>query len=69
MLPVGKYRTKGGSTMEVSGKHGGISRVEFDWLEEDACDSCTPEAYDDEGFLSWHCHRCCGGRAKLVKVL
>lgn len=33
-LPNGHYRTKAGSEMWISGKHGGISRVEFDWLEE-----------------------------------
>lgn len=68
-LPVGKYRTRAGSEMIVSGAHAGISRVEFDWVEEQACPDCTPEPYDDEGFLIWHCEGCGGGRAALAAVL
>jgi hypothetical protein len=56
-MPPGKYVTKAGSTMVICGKHGGISEVEFDWLEEDgqcnghSCLDCVVNAYDDEGFL------------------
>lgn len=39
MLPNGHYKTEHGSEMWISGKHGGISRVEFDWLDEDASPS------------------------------
>lgn len=66
MLPPGKYRTQAGSTMTISGKHGGVSEVEFDWLEEDgACLDCVPQAYDDDGYLVWYCELHEPGRAKL----
>ena len=68
-LPPGKYHTSAGSTMTISGKYGGISTVEFDWVEENACLDCVPDAYDDEGYLTWHCDICGGGRAKLTKSL
>ena len=67
-LPNGKYRTKRGSTVTISGKHGGISRVDFDWCEEDACIDCEPRAYDTDGHLVWDCEICGGGMAKLEKV-
>jgi len=67
MLPFGKYKTIAGSTMEISGKHGGISTVCFDWVEENACCDCQAEAYDDDGYLVWHCDVCGGGTAKLYK--
>lgn len=68
-LPVGKYRTDAGSTLEVSGKHGGISTVEFEWLEEPgACMDCHASAYDDEGYLVWHCDLHDGGRAKWHRI-
>jgi len=51
--------------MSISGKHGGISEVEFGWFEEDACCDCVVDAYDDDGFLVWHCDYCGGGSAKL----
>jgi len=51
--------------MVISGKHGGISEVLFDWFEEDACIECQAEAYDQDGYLVWHCDYCGGGRAKL----
>ncbi len=35
MLPNGKYRTKAGSEMQISGTHGGISRVWFDGSRND----------------------------------
>ena len=64
-LKVGKYRTEAGSTMIISGKYAGISTVEFDWLEEDACCECVPEPYEVDGDLVWHCDYCVGGRAEL----
>lgn len=64
-LPRGHYRTAAGSEMWVSGKHGGISKVEFDWLEEGGCIDCEPNAYDDEGILIWTCDECGGGSAEL----
>ena len=69
-LPVGKYRTKAGSTMEVSSKHGGISEVSFDWVEEEnACIDCQAEPYDDDGYLVWHCQNTGEyGRAKLERI-
>lgn len=51
--------------MVISGKYGGISRVDFDWLEEGACIDCVPSAYEDEGDLVWSCDICGGGRANL----
>lgn len=65
ILPIGKYKTENGSTMVVSGKYGGISEVDFDWLEEKACIDCQPEPYDDDGYLIWKCNICGGGKAKL----
>jgi hypothetical protein len=53
--------------MTISGKHGGISEVEFDWFEEDACLDCIPAPYDDDGYLVWTCPVCGGGKAKLEK--
>lgn len=69
-LPNGKYRTKAGSTLEISGKHSGIAAVEFDWLEEDnACCDCDAQAYPSPGqdgwYLVWDCDECGGGRALL----
>jgi hypothetical protein len=69
MLPPGKYRTEAGSTMTISGKHGGISEVELDWLDEDgACIDCDVIAYDDQGYLTWTCDFHEPGRAKLERV-
>ena len=64
-LPKGKYITNNGSTMTITGKHGGISEVNFNWLDEGACIDCEPEPYDEDGHLTWHCVICGGGRAKL----
>lgn len=69
MLPPGKYKTKNGSTMTISGKHGGISEVEFKWMEEHACLDCQPEAYDDDGYLVWRCDCCDGGKARLNAII
>lgn len=69
MLPPGKYKTKSGSEMVISGKHGGISRVDFDWLEEGGCLDCVPEPYDVDGMLVWSCDYCGGGAAKWEPAL
>ncbi len=68
----GKYKTANGSTVEISGKHSGISRVSFYWFEEDACVDCVVEPYPEEfgkyDFrLVWRCD-CGGGNAKLTKL-
>ena len=65
MLPNGKYKTKNGSIMTISGKYGGKAEISFDWLEENTCCDCHPEPYDDEGYLVWRCDVCGGGKAKL----
>jgi len=50
MIPAGTYQTKGGSTVTISGKHGGIVEVEFDWVEEDgACVDCVPSTSVEKG--------------------
>ena len=67
-LPNGHYRTAAGSEMWISGERGGISRVEFDWLEEAACCDCRPDAYEHDGRLTWTCDVCGGGSAELVLV-
>jgi hypothetical protein len=70
-LPNGLYRTKAGSTVEISGTHAGISRVYFDWLEEpNACIECEvnpyPELWDEGKYhLTWSCEEGCGGNAEL----
>ena len=41
---------KAGSTVELSGEHGGISRVSLDWVEEpNACIECRVDAYPHLG--------------------
>ena len=72
-LPNGLYHTKTGSTVEISGKHGGISTVNFDWLEEPhACDSCHVDPYPewdvDRWILTWGCDVCDGGFAEIYPV-
>lgn len=67
-LPNGAYETAAGSTMKISGEHGGISRVEFDWLEEGACPECQMNVYEIDGYLTWSCRECGGGRAALIKT-
>jgi len=69
-LPNGKYKTVNGSTLEISGKYGGIAKVDFDWLEEGACIDCQcepyPEKFDDGDWrLIWNCKYCGGGNARL----
>lgn len=51
--------------MTIGGPHGGISEVEFDWLEEGGCIDCVPHAYDDDGYLVWDCDQCGGGSTEL----
>lgn len=67
-LVNGYYRTAAGSTMEIGGEHGGISRVEFDWLEEGGCPECQVNPYEDDGYLTWSCDCCGGGRAILNQI-
>lgn len=67
-LKNGHYRTAAGSQMWISGEHGGISRVEFDWCEEGACPNCRASAYEYDGRLMWHCDECNGGSAELTRV-
>ena len=53
--------------MEISGLHGGRSRVEFDWVEEpDACCDCRVQPYEVDGQMVWDCDYCGGGRADLM---
>jgi len=66
-LANGSYRTPAGSTVTVSGKHGGIFTVAFDWFEEPrACDSCVVDPIPDGEYLTWACGRCGGGSAMLT---
>jgi hypothetical protein len=59
-LPNGTYRTKRGSSVTVSGQHGGVSRIDFEWIEEDnSCIECEPAIAD--GYLVWHCDEHDGG--------
>ena len=67
-LPNGHYRTAAGSEMRISGERGGISEVLFDWIEEASCADCRPEAYEQDGRLTWGCDVCDGGSAELVIV-
>jgi hypothetical protein len=72
-LQNGKYITDNGSTLEISGKYGGISKVSFDWLEEGGCVDCQCEAYpekfdENDWRLVWNCDYCEGGSAKLQLI-
>ncbi len=60
------YETEAGSTVTVSGRHGGEYDISFDWVEEAACVDCDPYVYD--GALRWSCDFCGGGSAKLRPV-
>ena len=68
----GTYATKAGSCVEISGKHFGISNVEFDWFEEDACIECDVDPYpiwNGACFtLQWNCEECGGGFAELIET-
>ena len=65
-LPNGRYVTLAGSTLEISGDHGGIARVAFDWLEEGGCFDCEAEPYPLDGRLVWRCDECGGGSAAWI---
>ena len=66
--PVG-LTTPNGSTVEISGKHKGIFKIDFDWCEEDACCDCQVDidASRETGWtrLIWGCSECRGGQAPL----
>lgn len=62
----GTYHTAAGSTLELSGEHGGRAVVEFDWLEEGGCCDCVPIPYPDHGELTWTCDECGGGHAVWI---
>lgn len=67
-MKCGMYRTNNGSTVEITGRHCGVTRVEFDWLEEGGCCDCVVEVYPDGDELCWHCDACGGGAAKLFRI-
>jgi len=67
-MKKGTYKTKGGSIVEVSGKHSGIFNIDWDWVEEDACDSCEPDVDHLNERLVWYCDYCGGGSAELKAV-
>ncbi|MAO64284.1 MAG: hypothetical protein CL666_04735 [Balneola sp.] len=72
-LVNGVYETENGSTVEIFGKHSGGSSVSFDWLEENGCLDCEPQAYpekydENDVRLVWNCDYCGGGSAKLHKA-
>ena len=63
-----RFRTAAGSTVEISGRHGGISEIAFDWFEEGACIEAHPvcETTDpQDAWLYWHCECCGDGQTKL----
>lgn len=70
-LPNGHYHTAKGSTLEISGEHGGRFSVDWDWCEEGACCDCSvnphPVEWDEgEWRLTWDCDHCHGGSAVLI---
>ncbi len=64
----GTYKTKAGSIVEVSGKYNGIFTIDWDWVEEAACDSCTPDVDPLNEMLVWYCDYCDGGKTDLLEV-
>jgi hypothetical protein len=64
------YRTARGSRVEISGKHRGISVIDFDRFEEGACFAAHPtfEIGPDDAWLDWHCECCGDGQAKLERT-
>lgn len=65
----GNYRTKNGSQLVVSGKHGGIFTLDFDWVEELACCECKPDPIPTpDGYLVWSCGKCLGGSTEWIHV-
>ena len=72
-LPNGRYETNNGSILEISGHHGGIVKIQFDWFEEGACIDCECQPYpelfaNNDWRIVWCCDVCGGGNAKLHKV-
>ena len=66
-MKPGPYRTAAGSTVEVSGVHGGIHHILFDWFsEKGACIDCKPYLSDDGAELRWTCELHDGGSTALV---
>jgi hypothetical protein len=59
------YRTERGSRVEISGKHRGISVIDFDWFEEGACFEARPVA--EVNYLFWSCDCCGSGQAPLIR--
>ncbi len=73
-IPNGEYLTAAGSYVNISGAHGGISEVVFDWCEEtNACCDCTVDPYPDWNgnawILRWDCKECDGGCAELFPAV
>jgi hypothetical protein len=69
-LENGTYKTEAGAVLTVSGKHGGVFSLDWDWIDEEtACDNCEPEPipeWDGENwFINWYCEACDGGCAVL----
>jgi hypothetical protein len=70
-LPNGLYRTKAGSTLEISGPHAGIFRLSFNWIEEPgACLDCKPSPEPEEWCagdwrITWSCGYHQSGSARL----
>jgi hypothetical protein len=65
------YRTARGSRVEISGKHRGISVIDFDWFEEGACIEAHPtcETTDpNDAWLYWQCGCCGHGQARLERT-
>ena len=77
-LPNGKYRTKAGSTLEITGHYprvGALARnLQFDYNEESpACVECLVnhsalQAHDGNWFLTWECTEHESGSAQLFPV-
>ena len=71
-LRNGKFKTKAGSLVTITGRYGGIAEVDFDWFEEDACIDCEPDPYPEwpgeAWILRWHCDFCGGGKAELFRT-
>lgn len=63
-MTPGKYRTKYGSTVEIT-NHGRVS-IQFDWFSEPlACFDCVVDTEPRDGVLRWDCYECGGGNAEL----
>ena len=53
-----KYKTKAGSTVEISGKYNGIITIDWDWFEENACIESHPTWEEDTESIVAHCECC-----------